>query len=151
MTFLGDLKNGRTVHSLALLLSMFPHMRFIYVAPPGLEVPRSLFDEIRQKGVSQIHELTLEQAMEVTDVLYVTRIQKERFSSEEEYNQVTNSYCVDAKLMTKAKVNMVVMHPLPRVNEIHIEVDLDPRAAYFRQMENGMYVRMAILSILLLR
>eukprot|EP01039_Chlorochromonas_danica_P000745 gene745-809_t len=151
VTFLGDLKNGRTVHSLALLLSMFPNMTFIYVAPPGLEVPRALVDEVRQKGVSQIQEMTLEQAVAVTDVLYVTRIQKERFSSEEEYNQVTGSYCVDGNLMTKAKQTMVVMHPLPRVNEIHTEVDIDPRAAYFRQMENGMYVRMALLNTLLLR
>lgn len=151
VTFLGDLKNGRTVHSLALLLSLFPHMRFIYVCPPGLEAPPQLLDEVGAKGAEQLQHLTLDQAVEVTDVLYVTRIQRERFACEEDYGRVTGSYCVDAALMSKAKQSMVLMHPLPRVDEIHTEVDLDPRAAYFRQMENGMFVRMALLSILLLK
>ena len=92
---------------------------------------------------------TLESAVEVTDVLYVTRIQKERFTSEEEYNAVANSYVVDAELLKCAKQKMIVMHPLPRLGEIAREVDSDPRAAYFRQMRNGMYMRMAILDYFL--
>ena len=87
----------------------------------------------------------MEEAISNTDVLYVTRIQKERFESEDAYDSVAGSYCVDAALMTKAKSRMIVMHPLPRLAEIHTDVDTDPRAAYFRQMENGMYMRMAIL------
>lgn len=149
VTLLGDLKNGRTVHSLVLLLSMFPNIKLIYIAPPSLEMPKYIVDELNASSTEQIATMTLDEAIEVTDVLYVTRIQKERFGSEEEYNEVLGSYCVDTKLMLKAKEKMVVMHPLPRLSEISPEVDHDPRAAYFRQMENGMYVRMALLSLLL--
>ena len=101
-------------------------------------------------GVEQVSGLNLDEAIGNTDVLYVTRIQKERFESEEAYNSVAGSYCVNMNVMSKAKKTMIVMHPLPRVAEIHTDVDNDPRAVYFRQMENGMYMRMAILSKLIL-
>lgn len=133
VTLLGDLRNGRTVHSLVKLLSRFPHISLIYVSPKGLEIPDYIYDEVCSNAdVEQVATMTLDEAILVTDVLYVTRIQKERFSSSEEYSQVMGSYCVDAALMKKAKEKMVVMHPLPRVGEIAVEVDSDSRAAYFR-------------------
>lgn len=133
VTLLGDLRNGRTVHSLVKLLSRFPHVSLIYVSPKGLELPDYIYDEVCSNAdVDQVATMTLDEAISVTDVLYVTRIQKERFSSSEEYSQVMGSYCVDIALMKKAKAKMVVMHPLPRVDEIAIEVDSDSRAAYFR-------------------
>jgi len=133
VTLLGDLRNGRTVHSLVKLLSRFPHVSLIYVSPKGLELPDYIYDEVCSNAdVDQVATMTLDEAISVTDVLYVTRIQKERFSSSEEYSQVMGSYCVDTALMKKAKAKMVVMHPLPRVDEIAIEVDSDSRAAYFR-------------------
>ena len=133
VTLLGDLRNGRTVHSLVKLLSRFPHISLIYVSPKGLEIPDYIYDEVCSNAdVEQVATMTLDEAILVTDVLYVTRIQKERFSSSEEYSQVMGSYCVDAALMKKAKAKMVVMHPLPRVGEIAVEVDSDCRAAYFR-------------------
>mmetsp|Transcript_791 Transcript_791/g.1360 ORF Transcript_791/g.1360 Transcript_791/m.1360 type:complete len:323 (-) Transcript_791:176-1144(-) len=150
VTLLGDLKNGRTVHSLVILLSMFTHIKLIYVAPMGLEMPDYIMEEVSATGTEQISSMTLDEAISVTDVLYVTRIQKERFASEDEYNAVMGSYCVDGELMKKARADMIVMHPLPRLSEIAPEVDSDRRAAYFKQMENGMYVRMALLQSLLL-
>ena len=134
VTLLGDLRNGRTVHSLVKLLSNFPHITLIYVSPKGLEIPDYIYEEVQssEHGVHQVSTMTLDEAIAVTDVLYVTRIQKERFSTIEEYSQVMGSYCVDAALMKKAKARMVVMHPLPRVDEIAVEVDADSRAAYFR-------------------
>jgi len=153
VTLVGDLKNGRTVHSLALLLCMFEHIKLVYIAPAGLEIPSYLVEEIDRMGctLQQVHGQSLEEAIKVTDVLYVTRIQKERFQDPAEYERVLGSYCVDTKLMMLAKQQMTVMHPLPRLMEIHPDVDFDPRAAYFRQMENGMYVRMALLSLMLIR
>ena len=112
-------------------------------------MPSEIINELQTAGIEQAIVPQLEDAIEYTDVLYMTRIQKERFVSEDEYNQVKNSYCLDTSLMKKAKKDMIVMHPLPRVDEIHPEVDADPRAAYIRQMENGMYMRMAILDALL--
>lgn len=152
VTLLGDLKFGRTVHSLALLLSRFPGIQLVYVAPEGLEMPSEITQQIAESStVEQIEHKSLEEVIGITDVLYVTRIQKERFNSEEDYNKVMGSYCVDTQLMKMAKERMIVMHPLPRLSEISPEVDTDPRAAYFRQMEYGMFMRMAILSGLLLR
>jgi len=133
VTLLGDLRNGRTVHSLVKLLSRFSHISLIYVSPKGLEIPDYIYDEVcTNADVEQVTTMNLDEAITVTDVLYVTRIQKERFSTNEEYIQVMGSYCVDAAMMKKAKAVMVVMHPLPRVDEIAIEVDTDRRAAYFR-------------------
>lgn len=149
VALVGDLKHGRTVHSLVKMLSLFPCMRFIYVSPPSLAMPAELTEEIAAlpgRAIAQITTMSLDEAAAEADVLYVTRIQKERFASHEEYQAVCGSYCVDARLMELAKKSMVVMHPLPRNSEIATEVDADPRAAYFRQMENGMYMRMAILD-----
>jgi len=153
VTFLGDLKNSRTIHSLIHILALFPKMRFVYVCPPSLEMPAEItskigtFDNcVQQEGLSLID------AIPETDVLYVTRIQKERFASEREYFTVVlnrehqEKYCVDRTVMERAKVNAIVMHPLPRLTEIATEIDDDPRAVYFKQVENGVYMRMAILE-----
>jgi len=143
VTFLGDLKNSRTIHSLIHLLALFPRIKFIYVSPKSLEMPQ----EIDKLNVEQT-VMTLEEAIVVSDVLYATRIQKERFASEEEYLSI-NPYCIDAEMMSKAKDSMILMHPLPRLKEISVEVDSDPRAVYFKQVENGVYMRMAILDTIL--
>ena len=144
VTFLGDLKNSRTIHSLIHLLALFPRIKFIYVSPESLEMPQEIIDKL---NVEQ-RFMSLEEAIVVSDVLYVTRIQKERFASEEEYLSIT-SYCIDAEMMSKAKDCMILMHPLPRLKEISVEVDPDPRAVYFKQVENGLYMRMAILDTIL--
>jgi aspartate carbamoyltransferase len=148
VTMLGDLKYGRTVHSLAKLLTLFD-VKINYVSPEILRMPAGLVDEVGQAGISQVETTDLEAVLPKTDVLYVTRIQKERFENPEQYDQVKDSYVITAKTMESAKANMAVLHPLPRVGEIAREVDDDPRAAYFRQMEYGMYVRMALLALVL--
>ena len=152
VVFLGDLKHGRTVHSLAKLLSQLrPQSKLIlrFCSPPSLSVPDYIIEYCKGNGVrTEICE-DLAKACDGAQVLYVTRIQKERFESEEAYKSVKGSYVVDKALMASAPEDMIVLHPLPRVDEIATEVDADPRAAYFRQMENGMYVRMALLALLL--
>lgn len=149
VAMVGDLKHGRTVHSLVRLLALYPQqINIVYVSPSSLGLPDEIYQEMKLKGVSQ-SVASLDEAIKNADVLYVTRIQKERFATKEEYDQVAGSYVVDANLMKHAKERMIVMHPLPRVNEISRDVDKDPRAAYFRQMENGMYMRMAILELML--
>jgi aspartate carbamoyltransferase len=150
IVMLGDLKHGRTVHSLSRLLSLFGDIHIEYVTPhPSLGMPVEIIEELHAKGVPQTSGRTLEAAIGEADVLYVTRIQKERFKCEQDFEDACGSYCVDSSLMKKAKESMVVMHPLPRVNEISTDVDSDPRAAYFRQMENGMYMRMALLDCMI--
>eukprot|EP00105_Crassostrea_gigas_P002518 XP_011415078.1 PREDICTED: CAD protein isoform X1 [Crassostrea gigas] len=148
ITMVGDLKNGRTVHSLARLLTQY-RVNLCYVSPESLKMPEDVKRDVTAKGVSQAEFTSLEDVLSDTDVLYMTRIQKERFVSEEEYKKVCGQYVIVPETMRKAKKKMVVMHPLPRVNEIHPELDSDPRAAYFRQAENGMYVRMALLALVL--
>ena len=150
VTMLGDLKHGRTVHSLAKLLCHFTGIKLQYVAPSILGMPEDVRQKVDTMGVQQVEVSILEDAIVNTDVLYVTRIQKERFETEADYDAVAGSYCVNAAIMSKAKRNMIVMHPLPRVDEISPEIDDDPRSAYFRQMENGMHMRMAILSLVML-
>jgi carbamoyl-phosphate synthase/aspartate carbamoyltransferase/dihydroorotase len=113
-------------------------------------MPEEIAEFVNLRGLEQRTGVLLEEAIKETDVLYVTRIQKERFATEEEYRKVVGSYCIDTELMKLAKKKMIVMHPLPRLDEIDRAVDNDPRAAYFRQMENGMYMRMAILECMLL-
>ena len=144
----GDLKYGRTVHSLARLLCLYD-VEMSFVSPDILRLPEEVRNEVVALGkpVSETH--AIEDVIETVDVLYVTRVQKERFSDLTQYENVRNLYEVTTDLMSRAKSNMVVMHPLPRVGEIHYDVDADPRAAYFRQMENGMYVRMALLAAVL--
>ncbi|XP_067032291.1 multifunctional protein CAD-like [Acropora muricata] len=150
VTMVGDLKNGRTVHSLAKLLCLY-NVTLRYVSPAALCMPDSVKEYVGQKGIHQEEFLNLMDALPDTDVLYVTRIQRERFSSKEEYEKVFGSYVITPEILTEAKEKMVVMHPLPRVNEISVEVDCDPRAAYFRQAEYGMYIRMALLSLVLVK
>lgn len=149
VTMVGDLKHGRTVHSLARILCLYHGIKLRYVAPKGLGMPEAIKTFVRSKGISQEEFSSLEEALPDTDVLYMTRIQRERFESQEEYDKVYGSFVLTPQTLTEAKEKMVVMHPLPRVNEISVEVDSDPRAAYFRQAEYGMYVRMALLASVL--
>src|SRR5512136_1390241 len=148
VTLLGDLKHGRTVHSLARLLSLYK-VKLNYVAPDILRMPAELIDELKAKKVGQAEYTTLGACLHETDVLYVTRVQKERFTDETIYESVKDAYVIDTQVLKSAKERMIVMHPLPRVGEISMEVDDDPRAAYFRQMEYGLYVRMALLAMVL--
>ncbi|KAL6080601.1 Pyrimidine synthesis [Balamuthia mandrillaris] len=149
ITIVGDLKNGRTVHSLVHLLSLYNIVELNYVSPESLAMPRHILREMEEKGIKQNEHTTLEAVLPTTDVLYVTRMQKERFESEEEYAKVKGYYVINPETLTHARENMIIMHPLPRVDEISPELDSDPRAAYFRQTENGMYIRMALLAAVL--
>jgi aspartate carbamoyltransferase catalytic subunit len=148
VTMVGDLKYGRTVHSLARLLTMYG-VTINYVSPEILRMPSEIVDEIGAGGTEQTETTDLESVLGETDVLYVTRIQKERFEDPTDYDRVKDSYVITPEIMQGAKEDMIVMHPLPRVGEIAPEFDIDPRAAYFRQMEYGMYVRMALLALVL--
>ncbi|XP_064911474.1 multifunctional protein CAD isoform X2 [Columba livia] len=148
ITMVGDLKHGRTVHSLARLLTQY-RVNLRYVTPPSLRMPPEITGFVASKGIKQEEFGSIEEALPDTDVLYMTRIQKERFSCTEEYEACFGQFILTPHIMTRAKEKMVVMHPLPRVNEISVEVDSDPRAAYFRQAENGMYIRMALLATVL--
>ena len=148
VTMLGDLRYGRTVHSLARLLSMF-NVKINYVSPEILRMPREVMDEVDAKGTAQAEFNSLEKVLPETDVLYVTRVQKERFEDPADYEKVKSAYVIDPEIMKAAKQDMIVMHPLPRVGEISVDFDDDPRAAYFRQMEYGLYVRMALLAMVL--
>jgi len=152
VVFLGDLKHGRTVHSLAKLLSQLrPQSKLVlrFCSPLSLSIPESVLEYCKNNGVNYETFEDVIEACRDAQVLYVTRIQKERFETDEAYKTVKGSYVVDNALMDKVPKNMIVLHPLPRVDEIATEVDGDPRAAYFRQMENGMYVRMALLALVL--
>ncbi|XP_043931401.1 CAD protein [Protopterus annectens] len=150
ITMVGDLKHGRTVHSLACLLTQY-RVNLRYVTPKNLRMPPGIIHFVASKGIKQEEFDSIEEALPDTDVLYMTRIQKERFASEGEYNSCFGQFILTPHIMTVAKQKMVVMHPLPRVNEISVEVDCDPRAAYFRQAENGMFIRMALLATVLAR
>jgi aspartate carbamoyltransferase len=149
VTLLGDLKYGRTVHSLARLLSSFNGIRLNYVSPEILRMPKQVMDEVAERNMPQAEYSSLEEALPETDVLYVTRVQKERFEDPAEYEKVKGAYVIDPEVMKPAKKDMIVMHPLPRVTEISMDFDDDPRAAYFRQMEYGLYVRMSLLAMVL--
>ncbi len=148
ITMLGDLKYGRTVHSLARLLSLYD-VKLHYVSPEILRMPPELIEELQAKGIPQTEHTTLDEVLPETDVLYVTRVQKERFEDPQQYEQVKGAYVITPATMQAAKDVMVIMHPFPRVGEISMELDQDPRAAYFRQMEYGLYVRMALLAMVL--
>ena len=147
VTMLGDLKYGRTVHSLARLLSLYS-IRLHYVSPEILRMPKEIIEEL-PRTMPQSEHTTFDSVLPQSDVLYVTRVQKERFADEADYESVKGSYVITSEIMKAAKDDMIVMHPLPRVGEISIEFDSDPRAAYFRQMEYGLYVRMALLAMVL--
>ena len=146
VTLVGDLKHGRTVHSLARLLKLYK-VQLNLVAPAGLEMPEEIVAELAAAGIVTAHFTAIEDIIAETDVLYVTRVQRERFGSDAEYAAFKGSYVVDTKLMAKAKARMIVLHPLPRIDEISTGVDTDPRAAYFRQMEYGVAIRMALLAL----
>lgn len=148
VTMVGDLKYGRTVHSLARLLTLY-NVRLNYVSPDILRMPEHIIEEVRENGIPQAEYNTLEPVLFDSDVVYVTRVQKERFDNLDEYEKVKNAFIITPETMTQAKEDMIVMHPLPRVGEISMDVDDDPRAAYFRQMEYGLYVRMALLAMVL--
>ena len=148
VTLVGDLKYGRTVHSLARLLSRY-EVTLNYVSPDILQMPDKIVTEIEESGTPQAVHTDLESVIGDSDVVYVTRVQKERFENPADYEKVAGAYVISPETMKLAKERMALMHPLPRVNEISIDVDDDPRAAYFRQMEYGMYVRMALLALVL--
>lgn len=146
----GDLKYGRTVHSLIKAMSRYEGTKFILISPKELQIPDYIKEEfIEKKNIEFKQVERLEDIMSEVDILYMTRIQRERFFNEEEYLRLKDSYILDAEKMAMAKKDMIVMHPLPRVNEIAVEVDDDPRAAYFKQAEYGMYARMALMCKLL--
>ena len=148
VTMLGDLKYGRTVHSLSRLLALYG-AKLNYVSPEVLRMPQYIVEELGKFGVEQQAYAGLEPVVAETDVLYVTRVQKERFEDLDVYESVKGAYVITPETMKGAKQDMVLMHPLPRVGEISMELDTDPRAAYFRQMEYGLYVRMALLAMVL--
>lgn len=146
----GDLKFGRTVHSLIKAMSRYEGNEFILISPKELKVPDYIKEQVLEKNNIKFREVeALEDVIEELDILYMTRIQKERFFNEEEYLRLKDSYILNMEKMDKAKSDMIVMHPLPRVNEIDMEVDNDSRASYFKQAEFGMYVRMALICKLL--
>lgn len=148
VAMVGDLKNGRTVHSLARLLRLYD-IELSFVSPDILRLPRGLKEEL-VSAECPIQEMEkVEDVIDTVDVLYVTRVQKERFADLRAYEAVRDYYEITPELMERAKEKMALMHPLPRVGEIHYDVDDDPRAAYFRQMENGLYIRMALLGAVL--
>jgi aspartate carbamoyltransferase catalytic subunit len=148
--FCGDLKFGRTVHSLAKTLARYTDVREIFISPPELRTPEYITKGILEKAMIPYKETErLEDVIGELDVLYMTRVQRERFFNEEDYIRLKDSYILTREKMENAGKEMIVLHPLPRVNEIAVEVDSDPRAAYFKQAKYGMYVRMALLASIL--
>ncbi len=146
----GDLKFGRTVHSLINAMVRYPDIRFVLISPDELKVPEYIREDVLKANHVEFKEVNnLDDAMPELDILYMTRVQKERFFNEEDYIRLKNFYILDKKKMKLAKDDMYVLHPLPRVNEIATEVDDDPRAAYFKQAQYGVYVRMALIMTLL--
>ncbi len=145
----GDLKFGRTVHSLVNAMKRYSNVKFIFISPEELRIPQYLREELTNEQYDFKEVSQLEDVMGDLDILYMTRVQKERFFNEDEYVRLKNSFILDARKMELARKDMYVLHPLPRVNEISVEVDNDPRAAYFKQVQNGVYVRMALILILL--
>jgi len=145
----GDLKFGRTVHSLINALVRYEGIRFIFISPQELRVPDYITDMLKEKNIPYEEVIRLENVMPQLDFLYMTRVQKERFFNEEDYIRLKDFYILDKDKLALAKEDMLVLHPLPRVNEISVEVDDDPRAAYFKQAQYGVYVRMALILTLL--
>ena len=145
--FVGDLKFGRTVHSLTQAMCRYPGNKFIFVSPKELAVPEYMIEDIlKPAGVQYECAERMEDVIDKADILYMTRVQKERFFNEQDYIRLKDSYILDKEKMKLAKSDMIVLHPLPRVNEISYEVDDDPRAAYFKQVKFGMYARMALIA-----
>ena len=148
--FCGDLKFGRTVHSLINALSRYEGNKFVLISPEELKLPSYVKkDAIKSKGIPYEQTTNLEEAMPKLDILYMTRVQRERFFNEEDYLRLKDSYILTPEKLKKAKPDLAILHPLPRVNEISVAVDDDPRACYFKQVENGKYMRMALILKLL--
>ena len=147
--FCGDLKFGRTVHSLAKALVGYENIRVIFISPKELVIPEYIAGTLKNQNVEFSETRNLEEAMPDLDVLYMTRVQKERFFNEDDYIRLKDAFVLNTEKMALGKSDLVVLHPLPRVNEIAVEVDADPRAAYFRQAKYGMYARMALLASVL--
>lgn len=145
----GDLKFGRTVHSLIHALVRYDNIKFIFISPEELRIPDYITDILKEKNIPYEEVIRLEDKMPELDLLYMTRVQKERFFNEEDYVRLKDFYILDKPKMNLAKEDMLVLHPLPRVNEISVEVDDDERAAYFKQVQYGVYVRMALILTLL--
>jgi aspartate carbamoyltransferase catalytic subunit len=146
----GDLKFGRTVHSLIKAMSRYENIKIVLISPEELKVPNYIINEVMKKNnIEYVETTSMEEVLEELDVLYMTRVQRERFFNEEDYVRLKDSYILDNDKLKYAKQDMIVLHPLPRVNEIAYEVDNDPRACYFKQAQYGMYVRMALISKLL--
>ena len=146
----GDLKFGRTVHSLINALSRYEGMRFVLISPEELKLPSYVKTEaLKKKGIEYLQTTSLEEAMPILDILYMTRIQQERFADMDEYLRLKDSYVLTPEKLKTAKEDMCILHPLPRVNEISVKVDEDPRACYFKQVLNGKYMRMALILKLL--
>ncbi len=149
VAMVGDLRYGRTVHSLLQLLALFPNVSMYFVSPQAVELPEKYSIYLTENGVQFNYLQEFDSILGEIDVMYVTRIQKERFASQDDYDVVKDAFVITSKTLEKMKQNSIVMHPLPRVGEILPEVDMDPRAAYFRQAKNGLYVRMALLELLM--
>jgi aspartate carbamoyltransferase catalytic subunit len=147
--YCGDLKFGRTVHSLAKALARYEKISMIFISPEELVIPEYITCHLQKKDIDFKEIRSLEEAMPQLDVLYMTRVQKERFFNEEDYIRLKDTYVLNKEKMALGKDNLIILHPLPRVNEIAVEVDADPRAAYFKQAKYGMYVRMALLASIL--
>ena len=147
--FCGDLKFGRTVHSLAKALARYENIKMIFISPSELVLPDYIKSILTKQKISFSESENLEDAMPELDVLYMTRVQRERFFNEDDYIRLKDTYVLNSEKMSAARKKMIVLHPLPRVNEISVEVDTDPRAAYFAQAKYGMYVRMALLASIL--
>ena len=146
----GDLKFGRTVHSLINAMVRYPGVKFVLISPPELRIPDSIREDVLIANNIPFEEIgSLDDSIGTLDILYMTRVQKERFFNEEDYIRLKNSYILTSEKMALAKPEMAVLHPLPRVNEIALDVDNDPRAAYFEQVQNGVYIRMALIMTLL--
>lgn len=145
----GDLKFGRTVHSLINALVRYEDIHFVFISPEELRIPEYVIEMLKEKNISYEEVTRLEDVMANLDILYMTRVQKERFFNEEDYVRLKDFYVLNKEKMSLAKEDMIVLHPLPRVNEISVEIDEDPRAVYFRQVQYGVYVRMALLLTLL--
>ena len=148
--FCGDLKFGRTVHSLIKSLARWDHMRFVLISPEELRLPDYIISEVLDaRGIPYVETRDLEKSLPALDILYMTRVQRERFFNEEDYIRLKHSYVLPRAKLAAAPADMAVLHPLPRVNEITLDVDDDPRAAYFEQAQNGVYMRMALIMTLL--
>lgn len=149
IALIGDLLYGRTIHSLIYLLSLYNKgIKLYLVSPPQLRLPRKYKQHLKKHEVEFEEVVKLEKIIRDVDMLYVTRIQKERFPSQKEYNKLKGSYTIDKQTLDRLSSESIIMHPLPRISEISFEVDKDPRASYFRQAENGLYIRMALLDLI---